>query len=303
MSTVAWAINSGSALPEPVLQEHTHKVGMEQRRYFLHNASTQPRPLVVALHGWRRSGQNIRGKRKLDEDLFAGLDRLAIAEGFSVVYPVALNGMWNLTVGLQSKSWGNVAPPNDLAFVNSLVKRLINEGAADRNRVYLTGFSNGAIMSYRLLCSFGDMFAAAALISGTMSVTTHANCNTNLLPPLFVVMGTRDPILPYDGWLNSLGGELSVPEVLRLWSDHFKCKSQTTKLLSTTKKSLSRVRSVFWTGCRINAPVKLFRIEGGGHRVATFKPGPQRWNKRFGIQNTDIDTASEVWKFVKQFSK
>ena len=94
MSTVAWAINSGSALPEPVLQEHTHKVGMEQRRYFLHNASTQPRPLVVALHGWRRSGQNIRGKRKLDEDLFAGLDRLAIAEGFFRCLSRCLE--WNL---------------------------------------------------------------------------------------------------------------------------------------------------------------------------------------------------------------
>ena len=294
-----------AAQAEPILQEISHSVGEKHRRYSIHNVSTKSRPLVVVLHGWRRSGQAIRGKGKLDEDLFAGLDNLAITEEFTTVYPVAMNGVWNLTAGLKSKAWGNAEPPDDVAFISSLIMRLIDEKVADSKRIYLTGFSNGAIMSYRLLCTIGDTFAAAAPISGTMSVTTRDNCNTGILPPLFAMMGTEDPILPYDGWLDPLGGELSIPEVFRLWSEQFGCKGQTAKALQSSQASLSRVRSISWTDCNAGKAkaLKLFRIEGGGHRVATFKRGAKRWDKRFGTQNTDIDASIEVWKFLKQFSK
>ena len=295
----------GPTLAKATLQEISHTVGEKHRRYLIYNASTQKRPLVVVLHGWRRSGQTIRGEGKLDEDLYAGLDRLATAEDFTTLYPVAVNGMWNLKAGQKSKAWGNAEPPDDVAFISSLIKRLIMEGVADSKRIYLTGFSNGAIMSYRLLCTIGDTFAAAAPISGTMSVTTGDNCNTGFLPPLFAMMGTKDPILPYDGWLDPLGGELSIPEVFRLWNERFGCKGQTAKVLQIRQASLSSVRSILWTDCKVGKTkaLKLYRIEGGGHRVATFKRGPKRWDEKFGTQNTDIDASIEVWNFLNQFSK
>ena len=290
---------------ESPLQEVSHSVGGNHRQYLIHNASTHPRPLIVVLHGWRRSGQSIRGKGKLDEDLYAGLDELATSADFTTVYPAAVNGMWNLSAGLKPELWGLAEPPDDVAFISSLIKRLINEGVADYRRIYLTGFSNGAIMSYRLLCTIGDIFAAAAPISGTMGVTTRANCNSDILPPLFAMMGTEDPILPYDGWLDPLGGELSIPEVFRFWNRQFGCKRQTAKILKSSQASLSRIRSITWMDCKAGKAkaLKLFRIERGGHRVATFKLGPKRWDKRFGIQNTDIDASTEVWKFLNQFSK
>ena len=41
---------------------------------------------------------------------------------------------------------------DDVRFIFGMISRLIDEDLADPELVYLTGFSDGAIMSYKLLC-------------------------------------------------------------------------------------------------------------------------------------------------------
>ena len=61
--------------------------------------------------------------------------------------------------------------------------RLVEEGLADSDRLYLTGFSDG----------------------GTMYQAHRDGCAATVATPLMAIAGTGDRILPYDGWLSPTG--------------------------------------------------------------------------------------------------
>lgn len=46
---------------------------------------------------------------------------------------------------------------DDVGFVSALIGRLVKERAVDPARVYATGMSNGAQLSYRLACELADI--------------------------------------------------------------------------------------------------------------------------------------------------
>ena len=45
---------------------------------------------------------------------------------------------------------------DDVGFINALIEELEANYAIDPRRIYVTGMSNGAMMSYRLACELGD---------------------------------------------------------------------------------------------------------------------------------------------------
>ena len=110
--------------------------------------------------------------------------------------------------------------------------------------------------------------------------------------------------MPYDGWLFPTGREISIPETM----EHFRllhaCTGQKTDLLyDRDAEDNSRVREVVWTGCGIPSAVKLLRVEGGGHNWLSHEPLPAAWREWAGVHNRDIESAEEVWAFVRQFRK
>ena len=175
---------------------------------------------------------------------------------------------------------------------------------ADAERVYLTGFSDGAIMSYKLLCTAEASFAAAAPAAGTMYQKHRDTCAATAPTPLMVIAGTDDRILPYDGWIFPTGREISIPETM----EHFRllhgCTGQTAKLRDDRiTRDGSRVLEVVWTGCGTPNAVKLLRVEGGGHNWPSLEPLPDAWRGWSGTHNRDIESAEEIWAFLRQFRK
>ena len=59
-----------------------------------------------------------------------------------------------------------------------------------------------------MLCLAETPFAAAAPMSGTMYYKHRDDCAALAPPPLMVIAGTTDRILPYDGWIFPGGREL-----------------------------------------------------------------------------------------------
>lgn len=279
-----------------------------ERRYLIHNAEaaqTSPRPLVVALHGYSGKGEEVRGEHRLAEVLWSRLDQIAEREGFVTVYPVALHGQWNLFPGLRNTELESGQPVDDVGFILALVEHLVAEGLADPSRIYLTGLSDGAILTYRMLCRAPPSpFAAAVALIGSMHQSHYEACTPATPVPLLVIAGTADPILPYDGWIFSGGREVSIPETLELWRRLHGCSGQQWALLDDpVADDGSRARLVTWTGCARDGSVKLLRLEGAGHQAPSRTPSPQRWIERFGPRNQDIEGADEVWQFLSGFSK
>ena len=59
---------------------------------------------------------------------------------------------------------------DDLAFFDALLTRLEADYSIDRKRIYVSGFSNGAGMSSRLIAERSTRFAAGAASAGTLNI-------------------------------------------------------------------------------------------------------------------------------------
>ena len=278
-----------------------------ERHYYVHNAEAStaaPAPLVVSLHGFRRKEKALAGRENPSEIAWEALDRVASREGFVVAYPHAWLGQWSIYEGLPNTALEDGRTVDDVGFITRMIAHLVDERLADAERIYLTGFSDGAIMSYRLLCTAEAPFAAAAPGGGSMHQEHRDTCRAAAPTPLMVIAGTNDRILPYDGWLFATGRELSIPETM----EHFRllhgCTGQEHKLLDDRDSGdESRVLEVLWTGCRTPNAVKLLRVEGGGHNWPSLEPLSDAWRGWSGTHNRDIESAEEIWSFLRQFSK
>lgn len=235
------------------------------------------RALVVVFHGSRQSGDVHRA--------FTGgaLDVLA-AEGAAVVaYLDGHRGNWN-DARRESRFPARRDGVDDVAFVRAVVARLEVTHGVDARRVVAVGFSNGGQFVLRLLHEIPGDLAGAVVVAATMPVpesfVAEEGAASAGRPPVALVAGTRDPIVPFDGgrmpwWARALfrvgGSSLSAPETAR----HFARRNGITApgiATDVPTGPAARGTRVERTDYREpgRAPVTLYTIHGGGHTV----PGP-----------------------------
>src|SRR5262245_32527249 len=104
----------------------------------------KPIPLVIVLHGAGANG-------KITEAL-TGFTPVADRNGFAVVYPDGLNGLWRFWETARAQATPKDGQADDIGFIDAIITQLKREGIADGQRVYVTGISNGAYMAHRLAC-------------------------------------------------------------------------------------------------------------------------------------------------------
>jgi poly(3-hydroxybutyrate) depolymerase len=80
-------------------------------------------------------------------------------------------------------------PPDDVAFVRTLLDDVESGAGLDGARVYATGFSNGANFTARLAVELSDRFAAAAWVGGGLDAA-YVPATRNL--PVAIVAGQCD---------------------------------------------------------------------------------------------------------------
>jgi polyhydroxybutyrate depolymerase len=148
------AATEPAAKPGPGDHELTLPWDGKQREYLLHAppgyTPDKPMPLVLAFHPYPGTGRGVR--------VTSGLDALADKHGFLVAYPNGLAGGFNALVCCGAE--------DDVGFVGALVGHLTKNWGGDPDRVYATGISNGADLSFRLAIELPGVFAAVAPVSG-----------------------------------------------------------------------------------------------------------------------------------------
>ncbi|MEO1194172.1 MAG: hypothetical protein AAFY02_20635 [Pseudomonadota bacterium] len=253
-------------------------------------------PLVLALHGFRKP-EEAEDLRQQPQDLgWSRLEDLARAEGFVAVFPAAYRGRWSLVPGMKNATHEDGRPIDDVGFLLHLVRQMVDAGAADPQRLYITGISDGAIMTHRLICLSDTPFAAAATLIGTAHEDHIGDCEPDPPPALMQVHGDNDHILPYDGWIFRIGREVSVPEVMDHWRRLHGCTGQGGERLDDIDPDDgSTVVRLDWTGCAGEPNVKLYKIKGGGHRVPALD-AEQSEDPKWRV-NRDLDTLGEAWRF------
>ncbi|MEM8792808.1 MAG: hypothetical protein AAGE80_14400 [Pseudomonadota bacterium] len=266
-------------------------------------ADQENAPMIVSLHGYMSKDSALAARTNPAYVSWPELERLARIHNFRILYPLAFEGRWSLFPGIKGAVLEDRTPIDDVGFVLKLVQTMIEDGIADPNRIYLQGLSDGAIMTFRLLCIADSPFAAGAPVIGFMREEHLEDCSQDLPPPILVIAGTLDRILPYDGWLYTTGRYISVPETMEFWRKRYGCTEQTsTTLKDIAPDDQSTVTRVDWTGCSREGAIRLYRVEGGGHQAPSFSPPASEWAKtRAGPRNRDIETANHVWSFFQEF--
>jgi polyhydroxybutyrate depolymerase len=154
----------------------------------------KPAPLVVFFHGYGSTGaSSVRG---------FGLEGASDAHGFVLAYPdgtVDAEGhrFWNATNACCN--FGNV-DVDDVAYAAWLIDDVASKMPIDRNRVYVTGHSNGGFIALRLACDLAPRVAAAVSFAGA-AWSDPSRCNPSEPVSILEVHGDADPIVRFDGGL------------------------------------------------------------------------------------------------------
>lgn len=272
--------------------ESLNFAGME-RRYLINIPpgydDTKPVPLVIVLHGYGESPTMVESE--------SDFSKKSDAEGFIVVYPEGYGspneGSWNVQFGFGPALSENI---DDVGFIRALIDSLQGKFAIDGNRIYVAGFSNGAIMAYRLAAELSDRIAAAAPVEGTIG--GRANTDSPLIMireptqpvSIIVFQGTADNPL-YSGGsfiLVSPSGlrfnvtELSVNESVSFWVKADGC-SDVPRIEELSGSPHDMIKYTYSGGAK-GKEVTLFKVIGGVHE----------W---------PVGTTDEIWTFFKNHPK
>ena len=286
--------------------DHTDSIvwdGLE-RTYLIHIPSfydrIKPMPLVIALHGGKGTGKDMI---KLTRGSF---NTLADKEGFIVVYPDGIEKNWN-DGRLEMKFLSRAHRENidDVGFISVLIDRFAKELNIDKKRVYVTGISNGALMSHRLACELSENITAIAMVAGAIPKNkTYTSLPSSPISVL-VINGINDPLTPWEGReiggrLKKLGVVLSIPETVKFWVTHNQCSSSPIITLEPDKdpRDGTRVRQEVYGQGNEGTEVILYAIEGGGHTW----PGGYQYLPEciIGKTSKDIDANEVIWNFFKK---
>ena len=244
---------------------HFISVGATPREYLLHvpqrrplrlGGTIRPYSLVLVLHGSSANGEDIRQVSQMDS--FSEVLR------FVVAYPNGTSGGglgpsdWNGGVCCGAAARDSV---DDVGFLAALVAEVSKNLSVDPHRIYIVGFSSGAIMAYHAACKLAPMIAAIGVISGSLM---DDNCAPARPVAVIGVHGTSDDQVPYgDPSLTPLpksvtGAAAKLPSSAQFWVATNGCGPGAAAL-----QSPHVVRTSF-KGCT-GAQVEFYTIEGGSH--------------------------------------
>lgn len=203
-----------------------------EREYFVYLPSSydgkKQHPVAIFMHGY---GGTATGT---EIEVAQGLNFYAEKYGYIMVYP---QGTWFMAgdtpeTRWEVTSWNHISdafdsgpdgpiclddrpdypcPPecgscgqcgwtscnDDVGFLKKLVGVVSDDLKIAQNSFFVSGFSNGAMMTNRIACEASELFAGAVLVGGR--VERGYECMPENRLPLLQMNGGKDFTVPYDG--------------------------------------------------------------------------------------------------------
>lgn len=287
--------------PATYYQKMDYSTGGFQRSYSVHVPAGYDGltllPLVVVIHGAFDTAEGI--------EKFSGFSRLADREKFIVLYPNGIGIFGWLQHWNAGHCCGKAAEDgiDDVGYLASAIEDVSKRVAVDRKRVYMVGFSNGGMLTYRFAAERGDLLAAAAPMAASIGGRPADGATDWRIPepvkplPLLVMHGLADDDIPYAGGRSEhRKGERtywSVEESVQFWIKHNGC----TGTPDESRLAAGAVQVRTWNACRDNVTMALYTIEKWGH----IWPGPYFTGE---LPEEDplynFDAAEITWDFFKR---
>ena len=277
-----------------------HTIDLQKRSYIVHvpSGAATARPVVINFHG---GGSNAQSQQR-----YTQMDRIAERQQFIVVYP---NGtgrgrflVWNAGTCCGRAPAQHV---DDVGFVRAVIADLQKRTPIDRTRIYATGLSNGAMMTYRLAAEAPDLVAGIAAVSGSMVLVQF---HPTLPVPVMHFHSVDDPRALYNGGLGPPFPTTTtrvlhppVEQQLAKWIAHNGCPT-TPKVEKRLAGEGNTATKLVYAPCSSGAPVVFWKMTGSGH-VWPGRNALPAAARILGKATHLIDANEEMWAFFKTFTR
>lgn len=227
-----------------------------QKREYLQYAPSDlgsKRPLIISCHGMNQSAQ-------YQWNALKDAKTLADKEKFVIVLPEGINNGWD------------ISGDRDINLIKDLIAQMKKDFDIDENRVYLSGFSMGGMLTYHAMNKIPNVIAAFAPISGyPMWGFTYTGKRAI---PVIHHHGTGDDVCVYSNV------QRNIDELVK------KNKCSSTPTITQNYGGCSHITRKEWGGGTDGVKVVLMELANKGH-----------W-----ISNDKLFTLDEIWKFCKNYS-
>ena len=235
-------------------------------------------PLLISLHG---------GADYADANMqYTGFLDIIDEKGFVAIFPQGTIAEGKGDTGWYAGGDCSGLEVCDLSFIERLIDYSIESLNIDKNRVYVSGFSNGAFMVYTLACFLSDKIAAFAPVSGSMSPDDYQICNPQRPIPVIHIHGINDDSIPVQG------SDYVTPlqDVSSYLSSINNCAQNSVVDGEDTNEDGYAWYSEISSDCNDNVTVNFTYLENFGHNWPSTES-----SKGSGA---DIDGASFIWEFL-----
>jgi polyhydroxybutyrate depolymerase len=285
----------GVRLAQPGDYAFTLQHGGLARRFRVHVPRgidvTKPVPLLLSFHG----GGAHMGYQASDERY----GQIAAAEKYGVVIAFP-NGFSRLPGGrLATWNAGGCCGPakdrqvDDVGFARAIVAQLQRQLPIDPERIFATGFSNGAMLTHRLACEAGDVFRAVAAVAGTDNTLA---CMPQRPVSVLVIHARNDDHNRFEGGAgersvdrDNMAGATSVPGTVQRWLRRNACPRTPQVVLNRPGAHCDR-----HAPCQGGSEVVLCVTEGGAHSW----PGARAW-RGSEPPSRAVDANELMWAFFR----
>lgn len=245
-------------------------------------------PLLISMHGFTESASY--------QNSLANFRPIADTANFIIAMPEGQpNPQMYGFVG-----W-NIFPissgVDDLGFLEALIDTLSKRYSIDQNRIYLTGHSAGAIMSYEMACAKSNRIAAIAPVNGFMFPPHVSSCRPTHPVPVMEIHGTSDPVRSWDG-VGPVTRAVHMDSLINHWVRVNGCSPvpRIDTLPNTITTDNSWVQHFTYSGGLAGSSVELYKVINGGHTW----PGSSV-NEPYGNTNKDFNACAVIWKFLSKY--
>jgi polyhydroxybutyrate depolymerase len=263
-------------------------------------ATGRPLPVVFDFHGYQETGPL--------QEAITGLGSYGQTHGFVTVTP------WINSEPVPR--WLSAVGSRDLAWFGQLLTHVEETTCVDQNRVFVTGYSNGAFMSSAIACEYSARVAAVAPVAGIQAMSP---CKRTRPVPVVAFHGTDDPLVHYNGTPSKVALDLPAPDgshramspdeerqfgtkgiftkgptvaqQAATWARRNGCSSTATSTTVT-----SDTTRLIWS-CPHHADVELYRIAGGGHTWPGSQVLAALGSSVLGRTTLTISADAVIWDF------
>jgi polyhydroxybutyrate depolymerase len=225
-------------------------------------------------------------------------------EGFVVIMPNGYMNSWNGGTCCGAAASSGL---DDVSLMRAIFAEVGTHVNIDLGRVYATGLSNGAYMSYRLACEASDLFVAvapsagaigtAAIGGGTQTTSDLATCSPTNKVSVLDIHGTSDPLISYS---------LQAPSLAIVQASN---GCSTTTMPATVPPSGGDTTCVSFAGCPTcpNVEVTGCSIMGGGHcwfgSSDCGTGGGAIGTAVVGNNSNFMENTEQIWNFFSELSR